>query len=473
MSKQIVLEKDEEAPVKVELPQDFEEFINKKLNQKWGRISFIKRLGSLDAVLEVLEEAWISHKSVRDIAKKYKVDKSSVQRLLADCGQWKEQIIEYVMYRDHVVPKDFRSYKSIQNWIDQIYRSGHLSALVHIPVMEWICTGGRVSRKVGKKPRWSIPEFTCNPDKFDLEEAQRFITLYLKKYNATSAPKRARMAIRHFLASKNMALPRGFGAQYGLSGEKISYGKYAHIKLSEEQIALAREIIRKDLENRRIVLDDYDAETRAKIRMLIEKLKKRKGSIDLKKEVSKGFDSGFDLAFELGITTCARAFALCSIPISRIRKEGNLNILEVFEPKVKEGDKYLGRIGKWWRKYVNSSLYEKIMEFVEKYPQRVMLFVDGNTKSAVDRYADILGNYLKTVYYRLGLKEEYFYKKPLHSLRHIGAHRLLKLTDYNYDIVARLGGWKTAQIVKDCYGAMPEDVIIQVISKLNQMEAIN
>ena len=174
MSKQIVLEKDGEAPVKVELPQDFKDFITKKLNQKWGRISFVKRLGSIDAVLEVLEQAWISNKSLGDIAKKYKVDKATISRFLDDCKQWKEQIIEYIMYRDHVVPKDFRNYKSVQNWIDQIYRSGHLSALAHIPVMEWICTGGRVRRK-NKKPSWKVEEFTCNPDKFDLEEAQRFI----------------------------------------------------------------------------------------------------------------------------------------------------------------------------------------------------------------------------------------------------------------------------------------------------------
>ena len=162
-----------------------------------------------------------------------------------------------------------------------------------------------------------------------------------------------------------MALPRGFGAQYGLSGEKVSYGKYAHIKLSNEQIERAMEIIRKDLKERKIVLDDYDAETRAKIRMLIEKLKKRKrGSIDLEKIVSKGFDTGFDIAFELGITTCARAFALCSIPISRIRREGDLHVLEVFEPKVKEGDKYLGRVGKWWRKYIPKSLYDLSIPFM-------------------------------------------------------------------------------------------------------------
>ena len=208
MSKQIVLEKDGEAPVKVELPQDFKDYINQKLNQKTGRKHFISKLGSEDAVLEVLQELWMKNRSIGEIAKKYKVGKGTVHRLIVECEKWKDQIIEYIMYRDHVVPKDFRSYKSVQNWIDQIYRSGHLSALTHIPVMEWICTGGRVKRK-HKKPSWKVEDFTCNPDKFDLEEAQRFITLYLKKYNATSAPKTAIMAIRHFLASKGMALPRG------------------------------------------------------------------------------------------------------------------------------------------------------------------------------------------------------------------------------------------------------------------------
>jgi len=56
------------------------------------------------------------------------------------------------------------------------------------------------------------------------------------KNGKTKLPYHSRMAIRHFLASKGNAIPRGFDILYGLSGEKESYGKYAHVKLTEDQI---------------------------------------------------------------------------------------------------------------------------------------------------------------------------------------------------------------------------------------------
>jgi len=415
----------------VELPSSFRDYVDKKLKvgKKGGRPSAISKLGSMDEVLDLLRKLWIEKVPQGKMAKKLGIDPSTLYRFLKDVEPYKEQIIEYLMYIEHVVPKDFRSYKSVQNWENMIRLSGHLSSMNHIAVMEWICTGGRGIRVRRRRPRWKIPEFTCNPDFFDLEKAQEFISLYLKKYNVPKVPRHIIMAIRHFLASKGIVIPRGFGGQYGLSGEKTSYGKYAHVKLSDEQIAKAYEIIASD---------------------------------------PQAVEKGYHLAFEIGVQTCARAFAIASIPISKIRREGNLYVLEVFEPKIKEGDEYLGYVGKWWKKYISKSLYAKIQEWIKQHPQRICLFLDKPTKSQAKIYCNGFGKYLKEVYEKLEIKEEYFYKKPIHALRHVGAHRLLRLTDYNYEIVAKLGGWTDAKTLRDCYGEIPEEFVLKIVSRLGE-----
>ena len=73
---------------------------------------------------------------------------------------------------------------------------------------------------------------------------------------------------------------------------------------------------------------------------------------------------------------------------------------------------------------------------------------------------------MKEVYRKIGITEQYFYSHPIHALRHAGAIRLLELTDWNYELVARLGGWTNAQTLRDCYGAMPEEVVLRVVSRL-------
>ncbi len=59
-----------------------------------------------------------------------------------------------------------------------------------------------------------------------------------------------------------------------------------------------------------------------------------------------------------------------------------------------------------------------------------------------------------------GYKEtgNYFFDHSIHALRHIGAHYWLSLTDYDYGIVAEIGGWMTIDELKKSYGAMPPEM---------------
>ncbi|RLC36473.1 hypothetical protein DRH29_04495 [candidate division Kazan bacterium] len=421
----MVISKMETQIKKVELPQEFLNYVNKKLKEKSkrGRPHIIAKLGSLERVLEVLKDAWINNYGLNKLSKKYQVSKPTLWRFINECKIYQNQIIEYINYIEEIKPRDFKSFEIVKEWERKIRRSGHLSMLRLIPIMANVCG----YRKKGQKPY--VKGFKCPPQKFNLEKAQQFIDLYLKQHpNKTQLPRHIRQAIRHFLmVAQNINIPRGFGGQYGLSGEKESYGKYAHIRLSEQQIRQIREIMANDKE---------------------------------------ALEKGFDIGFEIGIQTCSRAFAIASIEVNKIQQIENLYIIRVFEPKVKEGETHLGKVGKYWTKYISKSLYQRIQEFIKQHPKRTLLFVDDAKIGLVDDWLNEFRAYMKKVYEQIGITEPYFYSHPIHSLRHAGAIRLLELTDWNYELVAKLGGWTTPQTLRDCYGAMPQDVLMRVVSKL-------
>jgi integrase len=110
---------------------------------------------------------------------------------------------------------------------------------------------------------------------------------------------------------------------------------------------------------------------------------------------------------------------------------------------------------------------------MEEHPNRTLMFAEKDAKTHVlywlnlnKHSKDSFRAYLKKVYETIGIRERYFYKRPVHALRHIGAHRLLELTNYNYDIVAKLGGWTDTKTLKDCYGEMPDSLIMNVVRQL-------
>ena len=52
-------------------------------------------------------------------------------------------------------------------------------------------------------------------------------------------------------------------------------------------------------------------------------------------------------------------------------------------------------------------------------------------------------------------ERNYFYRKPMHALRHIFAQFWLDITEWNYGDVAKLGHWKTISELEASYGEMP------------------
>ncbi len=50
---------------------------------------------------------------------------------------------------------------------------------------------------------------------------------------------------------------------------------------------------------------------------------------------------------------------------------------------------------------------------------------------------------------------DYFLEHPMHVLRHVFAHKWLRLTKYNYGVVADWGHWHTIAELERSYGEMP------------------
>jgi len=337
-----------------------------------------------------------------EIAKYLHMGERTVYSILQEKPEdYKPEALQFVL------PTDLEACESIKEWREGIRRSGSLTTM-HIVSLLIKAFQGKI-----------VPNWKCHPDRFDLEKAKEFVSLYLEQFKVKKVPRHFRQAIRSFLASKNIAIPRGMGSQFGLGGEKESYGQYAHIKLTDAQIDQAQEILKDDLETRTF--------------------------------------------FNYGIESCARSQTLAKTEISKIDVEENqLIAIRVFESKTE----------KPWTKYLLTTKYPHAMQtwqdiqaYMKAHPNRRFLFLDK--ESDYQAFEDRICKNLKELYQTLGLTDPYFYMKPIHSLRHIGAQLWLRRTKRDYGFVAEVGGWKTIDVLKDCYGGLtPEDML----EKLRELE---
>jgi len=388
---------------------------------KRGRPKLIETLEK-DVVFKALRDYFSKSKSIRQIEKVYNIPHSTFYRILKD----QTILTEYKEWLETQKHLPYYENPIIKNWIATIRRMGSLSQMSKVRDFKRIIEGQ------------IIPEFKSTPEKFDLTEAQRFVDLYLKHHNTTKVPRHLRMAIRHFLQyGKGISLPRGYGDAFGISGKKDSYGRHAHIRLSDEQIQKLLELAWNDPE---------------------------------------AVEEGIALAIEIGIFTGSRREGIISllrgsvieeeIEIDGTRKK--VYMLRVFEAKTKKGDQHpFYKDGKWWIKPISKQLAEKIREWELRSRKKTGLFADNLAEGK--RFAQKMIKKLKEYYKKIGATEEYFYKHPIHALRHVSAHYWLRKTHWNYELVCRICGWDTPQILRDCYGAFPP---IEVYRFLHERGAI-
>jgi transposase len=113
------------------------------------------------------------------------------------------------------------------------------------------------------------------------------------------------------------------------------------------------------------------------------------------------------------------------------------------------------------------TLREKTGSFWTKYPDQetVKLFKELETADSDGTYfsGEMLGNgiskALEETYDLIGTMDKFFHIRPLHALRHVGAQRLLRKTNWNRAITAELGGWESELTLAQHYGAVPAAIV--------------
>ncbi len=222
-------------------------------------------------------------------------------------------------------------------------------------------------------------------------------------------------AVRDFCAFYNIFWPRGVR---GVMSQKVpGHGKYGDIRLTE-----------KDLED----ADNFIKE-------------------------KWGLDSDVYRWFWVGIESCARYVALYNIPLDytvSVSKSGKTTYIMI----AKESKTEHIRGGKWF-KYITRNDTQKSLDFLKNRGGQKIYESDISRH----QFAENMCSNLRLVYKHIGKQTDYFQKHPTHALRHIGAHYWLSKTDYNYGLVAEIGGWNTMDELKRSYGQIPPEKILDII----------
>lgn len=221
-------------------------------------------------------------------------------------------------------------------------------------------------------------------------------------------------AVRDFCGFYNITWRRGVG---GVMSQKVlGHGEYADIRLTEEELEKA---------------DNYIKQT-------------------------WGIDSDIYRWFWIGIESCARFGALYNM--TNDYTTHNINGKKIYIMTATESKTEHIRGGKW-NKYITKKETQQSLD---------LLRARGCTKiyeSKLSRYAFQIEirDKLVQIYKHLGKNTHYFLNHSTHVLRHIGAHYWLSKTNYNYGIIAEIGGWNTIDELKKSYGQIPPEKILEAI----------
>ena len=124
-----------------------------------------------------------------------------------------------------------------------------------------------------------------------------------------------------------------------------------------------------------------------------------------------------------------------------------------------------------WKKHIFDKDLQESIRLVSK---RSKFLIENRQFYPFDRH---MKKILKELYKKYGLcpqgqrkmgdeDSSYFIRKPMHSLRHAGAQRLLLATDWNVSYVAKRG-WKKTQELIDSYGEMPLQQELKTMDQVN------
>ena len=160
----------------------------------------------------------------------------------------------------------------------------------------------------------------------------------------------------------------------------------------------------------------------------------------------------------VGIESCARFDALYNMSLeytkSVSQKSGKTTyIMTAIETKTEHIH------GGKWSKYISKKDTQTSLDLLKNREGKRIH--ENNIPKY--KFTENISTDLKQIYKHLGKQAYYFQHHPTHALRHIGAHYWLSKTDYNYGLIAEIGGWNNMDELKKSYGQIPPERILEII----------
>jgi len=340
----------------------------------------------------------------------YKIKRSESGRL-----QNSPQVEAAKEYADLSKSDFVQSYPSVRRWLEDmsVRKDGKPLAQMsdHVTRLKVICDTLKVSPETIILESVLADGKRLSPRETIEETYKQFAIEFAKTH--TTAPQVYKMSIRNYAMACGINWPRGVSGL--MSGKKVGYGKYAHIKLTDDQIK----------QGVRLAKDPLTARW-----------------------------------FRLGIESCARSSALAMIPIDSIEAHPKTDKNEAFltvratETKTQTT---------WTKFFVDPTAQQMALAQIEdqKASNHPTLFLDG---VSLKEFQSEINKRLKALYSAMGLTDPYFFAHPTHALRHCGAQYWLRITNWDYDLVGVIGGWKSS-VLKEAYGARPAESILEAVNE--------
>ena len=306
----------------------------------------------------------------------------------------------------------FEIFDSVDVWIRDMKRRKLRQRTINanISALKRLCKGYFKLKKIDLREKgWSYK----HPDRLTLENCIEFIDLMNEHYPDVDLST-LRLAMRNFLDSKGIHV----GAK--ISGAKhISAGKYARLFVNKNVL----EDILEEIE-----LNSYEAY----------------------------------VASNFMYQTGARISATLDARLEEIRVEGDYREIRIYD----KGRRSKYPKGHPWDKALHSELFSEI-KAITGFPHKRRTGKIFQIKAIELR--EITREALET--FCPEVLEQYPSLMVCHFWRHMFAQHMLRMTEWNYGIVASLGGW-TVKALEESYGKPPRAIVREWgLSKIPELRA--
>lgn len=301
---------------------------------------------------------------------------------------------------------------------------------------------------LGKK----VAGFKCRPEHWTVETTPKFMQLYLEATQRDRAPFSMRQLMRYIHADvlgKDMTDQQK--RDWGCDGDKDDAGQYSHVRLTEGQIIkLAQHYLDKgDLQFAGYVSVGIETFGRPKALHDAETSKFHLTERTITKATIQGWSEPI---YDSKFMPVLQALSLTD---KRIR-------IESFKAPAIEGELYENKTEDIWPKRILGAHAVKVATDLlhERRSKPTLFNWQGMSHS---KWETFCSETLRKGYREIGVTGDYFYKKPMYALRHVGAQMWLNRTGYDYAGVAEMG-WTDIATLHKYYGGYSMEFFNQKVA---------